>query len=56
MLGNMLHRLFTWLSNYSIFQVGEDVAESLQQAIDRIGLDMRVTVLVSILSMSKLTE
>lgn len=56
MQGNMLHQLFTWLSNCSTFQVGRDAAESLQQAIDRSGLDMRVSVLVGILLISKLAK
>lgn len=52
----MLDRLFTRLSKCYAFQVGRDAAESLQQAIDRIGLDMTVSVLVSILLISKLAE
>lgn len=40
--------LIKWTKGFSIEDmVGEDVAESLQQAIDRIGLDMRVTVLIN---------
>lgn len=37
-----------WLKASLAVQVGRDVSECLQQAMDKRGLDMRVAVLVSI--------